>query len=99
KWIRADTVHRGAALRDQIEAIGVGARSADRQRDLPARYRQGLHERARRGFPKPVSDLIVKGFDVVRLDDTRVVAQTVIELRAIGLRVDRLEFVPPVYVV
>ena len=47
---------------------------------------------ARGRFPQPVADLIVKGFDVVRLDDARVVTQAVEQLRPVRLRIDRLQF-------
>src|SRR5262245_3452910 len=89
--IRADAVHRRAALRGQLEGLRVGTRVADGHCDLTARYSQGLHERPGRRFPQPIADLVVEGLDTVRLDDACVVAQAVEELRAIGLPIDRLQ--------
>ena len=51
-----------------------------------------MQQGAGRGLPKPIADLVVKRLDVVGLDDTSVVAQAVVELRAVGLSIDRLQF-------
>ena len=47
----------------------------------------------RRRLPQPVADLVVEGLDLARLHDVHVVAQAVEQLRAVGLRVDRLQLV------
>jgi hypothetical protein len=52
-----------------------------------------LDHRTRGRFPQPVADLFVKGFDVVRLDDARVITQAVEQLRPVRLRIDRLQLV------
>ena len=67
-------------------------RQTDRHRRLSARYRKRLDQRARGRLPQRVADLVVKGFDLVRLDDARVITQTVERLSPVRLRVDQLQF-------
>ena len=44
-------------------------------------------------FPEPVPDLVVEGLHLTRLDDVGVIAEAVEQLRSVGLRVDRVQFV------
>src|SRR5208282_5861807 len=89
--IRTDPVQLGTALGEKLKGLRVGTRVADRQCDLAPGYRKRLHDGSDRRLPQPMSDLVMERLDVVRLDDARVVAQTVIHLRAVGLGVDRLQ--------
>lgn len=58
---------------------------------LAARYRQRLDQRAGGRLPQPVTYLIVEGLHLAGLDDALVVAQSVEELRTVGLGVDGLQ--------
>jgi hypothetical protein len=44
-------------------------------------------------FPEPVPDLVVEGLDFARLDDVGVLAEAVEQLRAVRLRVDRVQLI------
>src|SRR5262249_27303436 len=89
--VRADAVGLCAARRDELEARGVLGGPAERHRDLATGDRERLDEVARRRLPQPVADLVVVGLDLPRLDDVRVIAQAVEELRPVGLGSDRLQ--------
>ena len=80
------------ASRLNVFASGRGV--TDRHRDLRARNGQRVEDRAGRRLPEPVAHLIVERLHGVGLDDVRVVAEPVEELRAVRLRIDRLELVP-----
>src|SRR5574337_1368249 len=62
----------------------VSRGATDSHRRLSACYRKRLDHGARRRFPEPIADLIVKCLDVIRLDDPRVIAQSVEQLRPVG---------------
>ena len=49
-----------------------------------------LHDQAGRGLPQPIADLVVKGDVFLGRVDVDVIAQPVEELRAVGLRIDRV---------
>ena len=94
KWIGYDAVGKRAAYGREREGLCVSSCPADRHSGLPSGDRQSQQYRLSRGLPQPVTDLIVKGFRVLRLHYSGVVAQTIKELWPIGLGIDRLEFVP-----
>ena len=78
----------------QDQPVRVRRRVPGRDRDLAARDGHGLQHQPGRGLPEPVADLIVEG-DVLFLGgDVDVIAQAVEQLRAVGLRIDRLEVDP-----
>ena len=74
----------------KLFCICVGA--ADGHHDLRARNRECLNDRARRGFPQPVADLIVINLRLSGLHHVLVVAQSVEQLRPVGLWIDGLQF-------
>lgn len=90
KRVAGDAVDGGAALGPEGEAGGIGRGLARGHGGLPARDGQGLDDVAGGRLPQPVTDLVVKGFHVVGLDDACVVAQAIEELWAVGLRIDGL---------
>src|SRR5262245_52540703 len=63
---------------------------ADRECRLAAGDRQRLHDKAARRLPKPVAGLIMKGDAFADSDNVHVVSQAIEELRAVGLRIDRV---------
>ena len=80
-----DAVFKAAAPGTQGEGGSVGSGIADSHRGLPARNGKGENDVASGGFPQPITDLVVEGFDAARLEDMGVIAQAVVELRAVGL--------------
>lgn len=91
KGCRADAVVGLPAGCGDDDLVGIRARLARRDGNLPARDSDGLHDEAGGRLPEPVADLIVKR-DVLFLGrDVDVVAQAVKQLRPVRLRVDRLK--------
>jgi hypothetical protein len=91
--IRQDAVVLGARGRADLELRGVGLGRACSEDDLSARDSKRVEHHVRGRFPQPVADLVVERLHLARFDDMDVVAQAVEELRAVGLRVERLQLV------
>src|SRR5262249_52293510 len=86
-----DAVRVSSARRDQLKGRRILDRTSEGHRDLTARNGQRLNQVAGRGFPQPVSDLVVVRLRLARLDDVRVVAQPVEKLRTVGLLLAMLD--------
>ena len=50
-----------------------------------------MHDHAGGRLPQPVANLAVIGLHIIRLGDVHVIEQAVEKLRAVGLRIDRLQ--------
>jgi hypothetical protein len=75
KRSRNDAVGDGPADCLQPERLGVGGGVTGEHGHLSARDGEGQEQRAGGRLPEPMADLVVKGLDLVGLDDARVVAQ------------------------
>ena len=91
---RADAIFGLATLRLDDELFRIGRSVARGDCDLPARDRERLEDQARRRLVEPVTDLIVEGDILFARVDVQMIAQPVEELRAVRLRVDRLQLDP-----
>src|SRR5262245_27469009 len=87
---RADTIVGHSARRLHVEVLVRGFRVAGGQRDLSARDRQRLQHEASGWLPQPVADLFVKGDVLFGCIAVNVITQTVKQLRAVGLWIDRM---------
>src|SRR5262249_59672492 len=87
---RADPEACIAAARFHRDALVVRLRRSARQYHLPTRNSDGLHDQPGGRLPQPIADLVVEGNSFLRRVDMDVVAQTVEELGAIALRINRL---------
>ena len=92
KRIGANAVHIRAAFCGYGEGFRIGGGIAGGHHGQAARNGERLNQVARGGFPQPVAHLVVEGFHFARLDNMDVVTQAVINLRAVGLCVNRLHF-------
>ena len=63
-----DAVFKATAPGTQGEGGSVGSGIADSHRGLPARNGKGENDVTSGGFPQPVADLVVEGFDAARLE-------------------------------
>src|SRR5882762_9553898 len=89
--VGTDSVRDLAAFGEQLERGGVPCRASECQRDLTARNGKRLQQIAGSRLPEEITDLVVIGLDLVRLDDASVITQAVKKLRAVGLRIDWLQ--------
>jgi len=86
---RADAIFSLPACRGQGQPVIPDLAMACGERDLPAWNRRRLQDEPGRRLPQP--DLIVEGDVLLPGRDTGMIAQTIKELRPIGLGIDRVE--------
>src|SRR5215472_6243528 len=75
-------------------ALSTSSVAPGGDRHLAARDAERLHDEPGRRLPQPVAGLIVKSRVLAGRENARVIAQPVEKLRAVRLRVDRLEHDP-----
>src|SRR5262245_41577796 len=82
EWVRNDAVGLRTERGADLELGRVGLSRSCRQGHLTTRDGKGVDDGASRGLPEPVTDLVVERLDFGRLDDVRVITQTVKQLRS-----------------